>query len=359
MTQEPTHVEASLLYPMENAPFAELDPGALRAAFERLGVPVRVTKVLDSQCLLLLGDRFWVAVNSADTPLALDAICRADRARHPAGEDAQVWDALARHRSCLTVGVGTHDGEVSSDEAALQQELCLETVDLILTVTEPELIHLPRSGEVLTLWEAQELLDGGWDDILPEPPKAPGARQGTPRPDAIAPKNLFQPQATAPQPAHLPPYSAHSIELPPTYAEAVCLDAIRPRRPERAAQPTPRPAHLAVEPTLSRQMETWLDDRDPGPTSEDLAALRAFFALDDSPEPKRLAETASGRASLYIMSATIGVFALPVGAAMLTYNALSGGSFRATAHVMALTGMFLAMAAAGMPTPADALSLRF
>lgn len=357
MTEDLTHVEASLLYPTSSAPFGALDAEMLRSAFERLGAPVRVSKVLDSQCLLLLCDRFWVAVSSIDTPLALDTICLANRGG--AGDDPHVWEALARHRSCLSVGVGTHDGEAGPDERAMQNELCLETVDLILSVTEPELVHLPRSGEILTLWEAQERLDGGWNDVLPDmlPPKP--ARRATPRPASVAPAGAFKPRANVAQPAHLPPLSVQSMILPPTYAEAICLDAIRPRRPQRPAQPTPRPPHLVVEPELSQRMETWLEDSRREPTSADLAALRAFFALDDSPEPRRLADTASGRASLYIMSATIGVFALPVGAAVLTYNALSGGSFRATAHAMALTGMFLAMAAAGMPTPADALALRF
>ena len=69
-----------------------------------------------------------------------------------------------------------------------------------------------------------------------------------------------------------------------------------------------------------------------------------------------LSDTAAGRASIYALSATIMVFALPVGAGVLTYNALGKGSMRTTAHMMALTGIGTVLMALGLPNPAMALA---
>ena len=99
------------------------------------------------------------------------------------------------------------------------------------------------------------------------------------------------------------------------------------------------------------------DPAEDNPESELQQALDAFLDRQDISRAHRLADTAVGRSSLYVMSATIMVFALPLGATALTYNALSGGSLRATAHMMALTGFGLALMAVGMPSPAAALDL--
>ena len=51
------------------------------------------------------------------------------------------------------------------------------------------------------------------------------------------------------------------------------------------------------------------------------------------------------RATVYVMNLTVMVFALPVGLALLCLNILGGANFRTTAHIMALTGMFMALSA--------------
>lgn len=49
------------------------------------------------------------------------------------------------------------------------------------------------------------------------------------------------------------------------------------------------------------------------------------------------------RATVYVLNLCVMVFALPVGVALLCLNILGGANLRTTAHVMALTGMFMAL----------------
>lgn len=62
---------------------------------------------------------------------------------------------------------------------------------------------------------------------------------------------------------------------------------------------------------------------------------------------------AVARLTVYALNLTVMVFALPVGLALLFLNILGGENLRTTAHAMALTGMFsaLAMANGGMIPP--------
>ncbi len=54
-------------------------------------------------------------------------------------------------------------------------------------------------------------------------------------------------------------------------------------------------------------------------------------------------QTAPLRLSVWMVSFTIALFALPVGAALLVFNALKGENLRLTAQAAALTGTFLAL----------------
>ncbi|MEM7752834.1 MAG: hypothetical protein AAF230_05420, partial [Pseudomonadota bacterium] len=59
----------------------------------------------------------------------------------------------------------------------------------------------------------------------------------------------------------------------------------------------------------------------------------------------------TARLTVYALNLSIMVFTVPVGMALLLMNILGGENLRTTAHVMALTGLFSALAAAnpGMP----------
>lgn len=51
--------------------------------------------------------------------------------------------------------------------------------------------------------------------------------------------------------------------------------------------------------------------------------------------------------TVYVMTLTVMVLAFPIGFGLLIFNILGGENFRTTAHVMALTGMALALFGAG------------
>lgn len=68
-------------------------------------------------------------------------------------------------------------------------------------------------------------------------------------------------------------------------------------------------------------------------------------AIEDVFEPSQRAEHRdfTARMTVYVMNAIVMVFALPVGLGLLCLNILGGENLRTTAHVMALTGLFMAL----------------
>jgi|GEM_PF-575346 len=78
--------------------------------------------------------------------------------------------------------------------------------------------------------------------------------------------------------------------------------------------------------------------------SDRLRAIRtALYEVQDGPksaEPERNSPIA--RLSATAMDATLVMVCLPVGAAMITYHVFRGGEIRHTAHMMTITGLFLA-----------------
>ena len=81
--------------------------------------------------------------------------------------------------------------------------------------------------------------------------------------------------------------------------------------------------------------------------SADTIALSHNSAIEDVFEPNKRAEhrDVTARMTVYVMNAIVMVFALPVGLALLCLNILGGENLRTTAHVMALTGLFMALSA--------------
>ena len=51
----------------------------------------------------------------------------------------------------------------------------------------------------------------------------------------------------------------------------------------------------------------------------------------------------TARITVYVMNLTIMMFTLPLGLALLAFNIIGGENLRTTAHIMALTGMFMAI----------------
>ncbi len=77
----------------------------------------------------------------------------------------------------------------------------------------------------------------------------------------------------------------------------------------------------------------------------DSISLSHDSAQEDVFDPNLRAEQQDfvARATVYVLNLCVIVFALPVGLALLCLNILGGANLRTTAHVMALTGMFMAL----------------
>lgn len=86
----------------------------------------------------------------------------------------------------------------------------------------------------------------------------------------------------------------------------------------------------------------------------DAISLSQASAMEEALDPLARAEPEDlvARLTVYAMNLTVMVFALPVGLMLLLLNILGGENLRTTAHVMALTGMFLALAAVEGAIPA-------
>lgn len=79
--------------------------------------------------------------------------------------------------------------------------------------------------------------------------------------------------------------------------------------------------------------------------SADSIELSHSSAIEDVLEPDLREEHSdlTARATVYVMNATIMVFTLPLGLALLAFNIIGGENLRTTAHLMALTGLFMAL----------------
>lgn len=79
--------------------------------------------------------------------------------------------------------------------------------------------------------------------------------------------------------------------------------------------------------------------------SADTITLSHSSSMEDVFDPKKREENknAIARVTVYVMNLIVMVMALPVGLALLFFNILFGENLRTTAHVIALTGMALAL----------------
>ena len=79
----------------------------------------------------------------------------------------------------------------------------------------------------------------------------------------------------------------------------------------------------------------------------DTISLTHGSAMDDVFDPNQRLEHNDivARLTVYVINLIVIVFALPVGLALLCLNILGGENLRTSAHVLALTGVFMALAA--------------
>lgn len=82
--------------------------------------------------------------------------------------------------------------------------------------------------------------------------------------------------------------------------------------------------------------------------SSDAIMLSHASAMEDVFDPARRQERQdlTARLTVYALNLSVIAFTVPVGMALLLMNIVGGENLRTTSHVMALTGLFSALAAA-------------
>jgi hypothetical protein len=86
--------------------------------------------------------------------------------------------------------------------------------------------------------------------------------------------------------------------------------------------------------------------------AERLRSLRAAFCepeTEELPDPSAgiREETAPLRLSVWMMTFTLAIFALPVAAGLMVFNLLRGENLRLASQTAALTGLFMSLQASG------------
>ncbi len=127
-----------------------------------------------------------------------------------------------------------------------------------------------------------------------------------------------------------------------------------PMRPKPAA-PRPRRNRLPDVEAAYAQLRAKMPGFGKGGAEEArIDALRAAFRDPDPAEATAMAQpddirepTAPLRLSVWMMTVTLGLFALPVAVALAIINLLRGENMRLAAHTTALTGMFMVLATHG------------
>ncbi|WP_172295372.1 hypothetical protein [Pseudoruegeria sp. HB172150] len=272
-------IEAKLLYGATGDMLDRVDRLALESLVENLGFPIEDRGYVAGDYISMTLPGVQVVIAYTDKPFAIRHFRGVTRPPEDEKKRRKVLQRLSNHKASISIVAldRTTGGPVPQGR---KQRLVWELVDHILTVAHVDLVQCPGLDRLMTGEEAEDWLT----DIV----------------DRI-----------------------------PDFA----FEASHDRNSRKAI--------FMEEPHMSPRVADWLGQKPEDDEEEDLLgdALRAFLAHQDGPETKSLSDTAAGRSALYILSATIMIFALPLGASALTYNALSGGSFRFTAYTMAATGL--------------------
>ncbi|MBE0454206.1 hypothetical protein [Roseovarius autotrophicus] len=138
------------------------------------------------------------------------------------------------------------------------------------------------------------------------------------------------------------------------FCAAVTGTAALPTPPRMASNIKRKRKQLPdVESAYAALCEHMPENTIPGDDQSRLDALRAAFREPD-PAPEPHEETASVREptaplrlAVWMMTITLGLFALPAAAALVVFNLLRGENLRLTSQVSALTGFFMVLSTTG------------
>lgn len=228
---------------------------------------------------------------------------------------------------CLTVAVTAHGCDTAGDDDAALRLLATITLDLVQHLVPNSLWWLTPKAQ---LSRAQFLSAAG-----PRRPRRPRrVRHASPRRAAARPAQAeyARRRADSGAQAGVPPFPSVEESLEALDARMAAHLAPRDDGGRATGHDSASDHHLR---------EVFLTDTMP-------ADPEGTEAADDAPStPQRLAA--------WMFAITVGVFSLPVAAALAVINLLRGEDARLSAQALSLTGMFVALNATGMMAPALAL----
>jgi hypothetical protein len=273
--------------------------------------------------------------------------------------------------ACLTVTVGGPPGvHFDSNQALHHSSLCARIVESIcgkykveavLWQEVPGVVTAETVDELILRIPAEELaqaispvafafldedeIDRKAASFAPGQKRTKAKADEQPMPRATATQQAAEPAVADTMTAEAAPEPAATPQA--ANAEADQAETLQDRKPDTAVTPKAAPrreAPMGAQVLQAAPSEVSNDmPRLPGLDQNRIRAVRAALydptemEVDDRP-------SAVTRITATAMDTTLIVVCLPVGAAMLTYHVLRGGEIRHSAHAVALTGLFLALA---------------
>lgn len=316
MSDQLSSAAATILFTApQELDFARVVEG-LKRPFRNIALSFDSTLVEPGREVLFSSNKMHVRISRGPAPVTVGALRRA--AGSEARTDTGLDDMEFAETLCVEAGNGPgHDGAQGGSVAPrVLVAACYHVVRHLLREEDADFVYWHHTDSVFIADEVE-----------------------TPTVQA-APAQAAAPRAAPAQPA--PKATA------------------RPRRPSARPATTPRPELLGLEAAARAAAREEASPAarslpDIAPHDDNLRrSRRSIFASDlikiegvkfEAPkEPVPVPE----QLAVYVMSATLMVLSFPVGFGMLIYNILAGESLKATARVMALTGVGFSMNMAGI-----------
>lgn len=170
MSTVTTSVEASLLFPRTPRRDIADDVTELKTRLGALGCPVRQTRIVPGEHLLLHCDTVQVLLAFCAVPFDIEDFQGAARPDHAMEDDARILERLVAHRSSLTVLVADHPSADMREPLARKQRLCWEVVDIVAGALDADLIFWSESD---TIYSAAEFAVATLSETAPRPVPTP------------------------------------------------------------------------------------------------------------------------------------------------------------------------------------------
>jgi len=319
MTAQPYDFQAGLIFTDDSDVSVDQLTGPMQQAFATFGEAICAEPEIEFDRVMMFGASYVVETTIFDAPEADPDTHRMIVDEMP-NLDPTVRTALENPTFWIHVSIRPRADATGGRPAAAQAMLA-------------EMVHhfAELTGAPFVQWLDRETI-------------IPAARFQA----SFTPIRYRQPQAAAPErravPRRVRPQTSHrGYDFPEPAATADAMD-------DRFA---------AMQDAAALAMNDWIVYRDEAVQKQeaaeaaarpkgDLVTLADVFRTDPvvfEGEPGTERQPIEARLATWTVNATVAVIAPPVGAALLTYNAIRGEDFRLSAHALTLCGAFIGLGA--------------